>query len=240
MSDLQRPPLDAVEYEAIEVAQYEVDQKYLEELQSLRVSAGTQFREEVRGMPPAPRRPIQLLNILREYASALFQAEAMRYPAGHELPSWLFNLGERIEDKVIQFLRPNLSGSLDYHTTSEEMKNAIHDSLKSQIEAFESTWLGSQSPRIAENRIQLSPTGRDQQVEPSRHAHRHEAVGAQIKRLCDESLITVEELAQAIDVSPRSVYRHLSNSTIPRKRQLAAYEKYFSQKLKRPVRLHVP
>jgi hypothetical protein len=62
-------------------------------------------------------------------------------------------------------------------------------------------------------------------------------IAVQLKKLSDECRMTVEEVAEAVAVEPRSVYRHLSGEAIPRKRQLAAYERVFTEKLKRPIRL---
>ncbi len=58
----------------------------------------------------------------------------------------------------------------------------------------------------------------------------------QIKKLRDEARLTNEELADEINIEPRSLYRHLSG-TPPRARHIAAYEKFFSEKLARKVLL---
>jgi hypothetical protein len=58
----------------------------------------------------------------------------------------------------------------------------------------------------------------------------------QIKKLRDEARLTNEELAEKINLGLRSLYRHLSG-TPPRARQIAAYEKLFSEKLARKVLL---
>ena len=50
---------------------------------------------------------------------------------------------------------------------------------------------------------------------------------AQIERLRQEAHMSVEELADEIDVEPRSVYRHLSGETLPHPKYLAAYERVF-------------
>jgi hypothetical protein len=58
----------------------------------------------------------------------------------------------------------------------------------------------------------------------------------QIKKLRDEARLTNEELADEINLEPRSLYRHLSG-TPPRARHIAAYEKVFSEKLARKILL---
>jgi hypothetical protein len=62
-------------------------------------------------------------------------------------------------------------------------------------------------------------------------------VAQQIDALRSECRMTVEELATALDIEPRSIYRHLSNKAKPRQRQIAAYERLFSERLERSVRL---
>ena len=240
MANVQKPPLDADVYEAISVEQHEVDRRYWTELQPLRVSSLTSFSEEIKGLPPPPPQPIRLFKILEEYACALFDAEATKYPPSREHPCWLHDLGERIEARVINSLRPNFSGTLTHHATAEEMAKAVHDSLISHVEDCISGIQRLPSPPISTGAVQLSPTANGQPVITSREAQRYKTIGEQIKKLCNDCLVSVEELADAIHVSPRSVYRHLSDSDRPSKRHWAAYEKYFTAKLQRPVRLQGP
>jgi DNA-binding transcriptional ArsR family regulator len=61
-----------------------------------------------------------------------------------------------------------------------------------------------------------------------------ESFASQIDALRAECRLTVEELAEAIDVKARSVYRHLKG-VVPRGKQLRAYEREFSQRLERKV-----
>jgi len=63
------------------------------------------------------------------------------------------------------------------------------------------------------------------------------ALADQIEKLREECRLTVEDLSEGIGIAARSVYRHLSGKTIPRKRQIATYEAYFSKKLSKAVRL---
>ena len=62
-------------------------------------------------------------------------------------------------------------------------------------------------------------------------------IGRQLELLREECGITVEDLAEAIDLKTRSVYRHLSGEAVPRRRNLAAYERLFSKRLERLIRL---
>jgi len=62
-------------------------------------------------------------------------------------------------------------------------------------------------------------------------------LGEQIRELRDESRLSNEKLAKALEVDIRSISRHLSSEHIPRNDHLVAYEDIFSETLKRPVRL---
>lgn len=222
MEDLHRPPLGGDIYEAIELAQHEVDKQYWAELQPLRVSLFAELSETVGGPPSPPKRPIHLFKIVREYACALFDAEARNYPTARELPLWLLDLGKRIEVRVMKALRSGAGSTLLHHATKDEMEKEVHDVLTTHIEDCTSGFPGLISS--------LTST-----------AHkRDETLGEQIKKLSIESRLNVEKLAEAIDVSPRSVYRHLSGRDDPSKSHLDAYEKVFSAKLKKQVRLHSP
>jgi len=63
--------------------------------------------------------------------------------------------------------------------------------------------------------------------------------GRQLQALLDECRLTAEEAAEVIDISPRSVYRHLAGEARPHKRHLAAYEQAFSKRLQKPVRIEI-
>jgi DNA-binding XRE family transcriptional regulator len=64
-----------------------------------------------------------------------------------------------------------------------------------------------------------------------------ESLGQQIKRIRTECRMTNKQLAEAIDVEERQLYRHQSDQTSPRLDHVAAYEKVFSDCLKRSVTL---
>jgi hypothetical protein len=58
---------------------------------------------------------------------------------------------------------------------------------------------------------------------------------AQLRELRKESHLEFEELAEALDVAPRSVYRHFSGESVPYGKHLARYQEIFSEKLGRKV-----
>jgi hypothetical protein len=62
-----------------------------------------------------------------------------------------------------------------------------------------------------------------------------EPTWVQLERLRQAAHIDIEDLAERIDVAPRSVYRHLSGSAVPQPKQFAAYERVFSELLDRKV-----
>jgi len=60
-------------------------------------------------------------------------------------------------------------------------------------------------------------------------------VGPQINNLREECHLTVEELAEHIQMDTRSVQRHIASERIPYARHLRAYERVFSKLLNRHV-----
>lgn len=62
-----------------------------------------------------------------------------------------------------------------------------------------------------------------------------ETVAAQIEKFRDECRWTNEQLAEAAELSTRQVARHVSGEAMPYKRNIAAYERVFSKKLKKQI-----
>jgi DNA-binding transcriptional ArsR family regulator len=58
---------------------------------------------------------------------------------------------------------------------------------------------------------------------------------AHLKRLLGEAHMTVEQLAEAVGIDPRSVYRHLAGEVLPQPPKMFAYQRVFSQALNRTV-----
>lgn len=89
-----------------------------------------------------------------------------------------------------------------------------------------------------------SPKGAESERSPSKQPHVEkpesvnvpaESVAAQIERLRDECRWTNEQLAEVAGLSTRQVARHVSGEATPYKRNIAAYERVFSKKLKKQV-----
>ena len=62
-----------------------------------------------------------------------------------------------------------------------------------------------------------------------------ESVGSQLTRLREECRITIEELAELVEIDRTNVYRHLAGKSIPHPRKIGAYERVFSKLLQRKV-----
>jgi hypothetical protein len=61
------------------------------------------------------------------------------------------------------------------------------------------------------------------------------AAGQEIDRLRKEGRLTMEDLAKAINSTPRTVQRHIAGENKPLPRCVAAYERVFSMLLKRKI-----
>ncbi len=235
MAATDRPTLGLIVDFQIETAQQQTDRNFWQRLREMQVSTPEGYRIRrhmwpiLQLQPPTPKSPNKLLGILSTYASLLFESEAVFYPDDPQLESWLTKLADRIVKRVLDVV-----AQLE-ESGSDQMVSLSHHcvSLSQMQEAMNTTLAEVIKPRLKQDSSQ-PPT-------PSaiRIKENCEAVGKQIDDLRTECRWTVEELAEEIKLAPRSVYRHLSGDANPRKRQVAAYEKAFSEKLKRHVRLTV-
>jgi DNA-binding XRE family transcriptional regulator len=64
-----------------------------------------------------------------------------------------------------------------------------------------------------------------------------QGIGGQIKVLREECRMTIEQLAEEVGITSRSVERHESGASDIRANNLQAYEETFSKRLKRHIRL---
>jgi hypothetical protein len=132
-----KPALEPATREAIDVAQYEIHQRYVAMLDPLREMGWPSINALIaKAAPPVPRpkQPVKLCRILDAYATELFEVEAKHYPHGPEFAEWLFSLAVRIEHVLVQWLtkteRLPLGGGLSFHATPAQMRSSIHDALK--------------------------------------------------------------------------------------------------------------
>ena len=213
-----RPPLTPETLEEIKVDQYAVHQSCWADLQPLCVNRLADVFASLNGKlskPPMPKQPIKLLNLLKGYALFLFRREEKHYPDSAELALWRSSLAETIEDMVMDNVAKIESGmrSLQFHASLDQMRESVREAL-----AYE---LGDLSHKESQQKERL-------QLEQST-AHRLEV-------LIEESRMKNEEVAAAIGISVRSLYRHLDGGTI-RKANQQAYVDFLSQKLGRKVTL---
>jgi hypothetical protein len=135
-----KPPLTPEVWEEIALALYEVDKAYWPRLNALRHSHIVDIAH-LTGLglgapaPPLPRQPVKLCRILGEYACALFDAEAGRYPSSSVLRDWLQRLAAQTEERVMSAALQGggIAGSLTYHTTAEQMRATIHVILANHV-----------------------------------------------------------------------------------------------------------
>jgi hypothetical protein len=172
---------------------------------------------------------LQLIELFRSYASELFKAEADRFEpfrADRLYGPWLSNLSTRVGVHIQEVFR-----QLD-----EIDPNAIltyHGASNLQIGAAVSETLSDVAKQYRDGEAKPTPIEAPRPSAPATQ----ESLGAHIKRLQGECGITTEEIAEALEVVPRSIYKHLAGQTVPRRVHLAAYEKLFSERLKRSVTL---
>lgn len=169
--------------EEISREQYAIDRTYWAKLQPFRISVVVDVAILTRGMPVPPREPVRLCGILEEYAAALFDAEASRYPASRDLESQLRDLTDRVERKILSIVPgPVLHHSLTYHATEEQMRTAIRRGLEGRIRSHLSR---------AETTVPLDPPSsvRDDRAQEQR---------------TDESTESVAESQQVLQVAADS------------------------------------
>jgi DNA-binding XRE family transcriptional regulator len=128
----------------------------------------------------------------------------------------------------------------DPRWTNEIIQSAIRsaEGLISRISDRYNQFVTPQLERIISEHLKAKAKKKKEPTLPKSDHKKLVPLGTQIDSLRKECRMTVEELADALDVTPRSVYRHLSGEADPRPRQIAAYEKLFSQKLGKPVHLN--
>jgi hypothetical protein len=228
MEPFERPPLAPLVADEISQSMDEIDRRYWPLIIEFRVA---------RFIPPdipVPRqRPHQLIEVFKSYAKELYEAEASRYEsfrASGMYPTWLSNLNNRIAvhlQKVFHHLEESApSATLLYHGI---VYLRIDADVRELMFALGKQYTqGEARPQIESSKpapVSLAAFPQE------------ESIGRQIKRLQEECGITAEDMAEALEVVPRSIYKHLAGTTMPRRIHIAAYEKLFSECLKRSVTL---
>jgi DNA-binding transcriptional ArsR family regulator len=246
MSFPERPPLHPIVCEQIDVLLHKVDERHWPQIAAMRVKNYYPL-----DTPVPPQAPEHLRNQIHWYATDLFKTEADQYEqfrSDVRYGGWLSNLSDRTRERVMKALDRlessdplakmiGVTGSrgliLGYHglTTQgveEELRIMLLE-LRGQYERGTAPGQTSAADVLPPPQVQAESP---KLSEPSR-----ESLAEQIKRLKDECDITAEEIAEALGVVPRSIFKHLSGKAVPRRGHLVAYERLFTDRLGRSVTL---
>ncbi len=243
MSDSAKPPLDPIVQEQISLLLHKIEEKYWAILCAMRVP-----RFIPASQPVPPQTPEQLLAYLRSYAAELFKIEADSY---HEFvnagpyPAWIGALEERILKRVLKAVEkiesadPNLI--LGFHGLApHRMENELRGTLWEVANPYRWSVPGADVAARLIDAAHKSTRKLTQAVQPPTPIpaeDRKPSIAEQIRTLQDECNLTAQVLADALEIDPRSVFRHLAGEAVPRRGHIAAYERLFSEKLGRTVRI---
>ncbi len=254
MDDANRPvppPLTGIDAERVAAILFTIRKGHDKSLAELQADLPSFFKGESGALLP-PKQPMTLCQKLSSYACELFDAEASHYPASDHLGAWLRQLATKVENMVVDHaLNVGKSPvsfvalgriSLEYHAPQQQMRNAIRAVLENRIATFKPRTLRAQrpveepiEPVSGRMHYESDPTAREV-VSPVATQSRP-TVGQQIRQFRLESRMSIEELAGEVGIAPRNVRRHEAGETQVRTRNLGGYERVFSKRLKRPVRI---
>lgn len=241
MSDSAKPPLNPIVQEQISLLLHRIEEKYWAILCAMRVARFIPLSE-----PVPPQTPEQLLAYLRAYAAELFKTEADSYQefvnAG-PYPAWIGALEERMLRRVLKAVEriesadPNLT--LGFHGLDpHRIENELRGTLWEVANPYRWSVPGADVSARLIDAAQESTRKLTKTVEAAAAVAPEDkklTIAEQIRALQDESNVTAQVLADALEIDPRSVFRHLAGEAIPRGGHIAAYESLFSEKLGRKV-----
>jgi DNA-binding XRE family transcriptional regulator len=208
--------------ERIAIEQYPIHTKYHERLKEFSVAAAD-FSSILAALPtiadtwlsqpqppPKPPRRYAFCRLLGHYACDLLSAELA-------VTAWADEIGaiQRAEDLTVQYVHSfgGISQSVTHHASETQMRQTIKQVIQD--------WLPLQ-PRPIKFLPLPSPAPPD--------------IGGQIRSLRTEARLTIAELAEKIDITPRNLHRHESGATKRiRPAHLRKYESVFSELLKRRI-----
>ncbi len=229
MSELDRPPLPAIMYELIEDQLRKIDERHEQSLMAFSVNPAV-----APGKRAPAKQPRKLMNALEVYAGNLFVAEVAQYgefKRDEFYSRWLIRLKDRIIARIFETIalveqRPDVQ--LSYHgLTDDEVRSGLNSLLMRA--ANEYSWKAAQEsqalPQPDQSATAPNPTG--------------PPLSGQLRALQDEARLTAEQIAESLDIDPRSVFRHLGGQAVPRRKQIAAYERLFTEKLGRNIKLEM-
>jgi len=153
--------------------------------------------------------PGKALRILRTCVVEALNAQLEYYSS---LPSYRQEWVRELEQNTIA----SALGLMPMFTSGEQFRGGLQRTLRDHVRQ----------------------RGRGARIQgPAIPQYEEKPINKQLDAFRRECRLTVEDLAEAIEVAPRSVYRHLSGEAVPRPRQIAAYESLFSNRLGKPIRL---
>jgi hypothetical protein len=234
MSFSDRPPLDSYTCEKIDSELHKFDELYWPKITAMRVKNYYPPDD-----PVPPPQPDHLLHEIEWYAERLFKVEADYYEQfRNELSygGWLSCLAARITKRVMKNLKTlesGVSGTMivGYHGLAmPHIEELLMLKLNEQRRQYEQGVSDSQRGAAVFSSSSEVPN----QAENPKST---ESLAEQIKRLKEECDITAEEIAEALGVVPRSIFKHLAGDTVPRRGHIAGYERLFTDRLGRSVTL---
>jgi hypothetical protein len=162
MNDPERPPLDAITWEAIRQMQHEIDQKNWKLIGEFRIAP--YIPPDV---PVPPLRPQHFLRLLRSYAGELFKVEADRYDAllaEPFYPAWIARLEERIQKHVlgavekIQSVETDaglLAHGVDHYAIVNELKGVLWECGNAYRWKVPNSGVAAQAIKSAQTALEL-------------------------------------------------------------------------------------
>ncbi|KAA6457247.1 helix-turn-helix transcriptional regulator [Acidobacteria bacterium AB60] len=247
MSTSERPPLPPLVVEEIEELLHRVDRRHWPTITEMR---GKKFYAPDEPLPP--RKPQQLIQRILWYASILFGTEADQYDqfrSDPNYPIWLLRLEERVTARVMNALdkleagdpKSQITGyhGLSWSDIGRPLQTALWE-IRTQYEQGTAPSQRQASTAQPQQHVVASTTPKAEEVLRETPRALPETVADQLKRLRSECHLTVEQMAIALEVQPRSISKHLAGQTVPRARHIVAYEELFSQRLGKTVTLRIP
>lgn len=221
-----RPTLTPYIREVILAEQFRIQESYWQELEPM---CAPEFMAAVvyqpgslfKGGPRMPAQPLILFGVLGSFARDLFDAEVRHYDQSFLYDRTLYALATHIETfctaKVNEMTTP--LKSLGHHATQDAMRTAVRTALTTHVMEI----LGRQQ----HPRPRKMPTGTIAASTPRANEISKTGLSLQerLQALVDETNVTADDIATAVKLDVRSVYRHLAGGII-RKKNRKAYEAF--------------
>jgi hypothetical protein len=228
MADTSKAHLSEALWEQIASDQYGVNLKFWPQITAMKESSIT----KVMGaglfgpaLPPRPKLRIKLFELLGSYAIELFTCEYRHYPDENKT-EWAEELVTKTVANVaknIELIEANFAG-LEHHAPYTGMLAAARTALTENL-------------KVLPKPLVMLPLPAPPEHLPIPIQNAGPLVADQLKLLFDESGISVKVAAKALDIKPKSVYRHIHGDATPREGHIEGYEKLFSGHLGKTVKI---